>query len=245
MREPAQDAVARGMAERVVDGLEVVDVEEDERQPVVVAAGALDLGAQLLRERLVVEQLGERVEPRPLGELGGGAVEVGDDALDREPVDGVVEAPLEREHVVGVREEAARDDEAPEHAPEQQQLGDDLARGEPERLALARVVAHEGGERAPALEADPRLGVRELGADVADQRRQRAELAEPAEPVERRDQLLGERLADHLERELPRRRRDPAPEVVEASRPVCGHRLRGLGRGRCYDAADSCTRPGG
>ena len=52
------------MPERVVDVLEVVEVEEDERKLVPVAAGALDLGLELAEERVVVQEARELVVPR-------------------------------------------------------------------------------------------------------------------------------------------------------------------------------------
>jgi hypothetical protein len=39
----AQHAVARGVPVRVVEPLEVVDVHDDDREPVVEAVGSLDL----------------------------------------------------------------------------------------------------------------------------------------------------------------------------------------------------------
>ena len=65
-----QDPVADLMAVGVVDGLEVVEVEDDEGQEVPVAPGALDLAVEALREGAPVRQAGERVglgQPRQLG----------------------------------------------------------------------------------------------------------------------------------------------------------------------------------
>ena len=75
------------MAERVVELLEAVEVEEDERDAVVVAVGTLQLHLQLTDESLVVEQAGELVVACLVGELRSGAVEVRDDAIGHEPVD--------------------------------------------------------------------------------------------------------------------------------------------------------------
>ena len=110
----------------------------------------------------MVEQAGERIAPRLIGELGGCAVEVRDDALDDEPVDRVVEAALDLDHVAALELGQALGDEAPEDPAQQQELGDDLARREAERLALAGVVAGDrcrAGRRrasAPASAARPR-----------------------------------------------------------------------------------------
>ena len=62
--EAAEDAIAVGMATRVVDRLEVVDVDEKERQRDVVAQGGRDLPIELLVEGAVVAQPGERVAQR-------------------------------------------------------------------------------------------------------------------------------------------------------------------------------------
>ena len=83
--DAAQQRVAGGMAELVVDALEVVEVDQDagERQP--VARGAGDLLAHAHLHRAVVEQAGERVGARGgadvvvgLGVVAGDHGEVGD-----------------------------------------------------------------------------------------------------------------------------------------------------------------------
>ena len=63
-----QDAVAGEVADAVVDRLEVVEVEDDERQAAAVALGAGDLAGERLVEVAAVVQAGERVE---IGELAG------------------------------------------------------------------------------------------------------------------------------------------------------------------------------
>ena len=62
--EAAQDAIAVGVAARVVDRLELVDVDEEERQRDVVAQGGRDLPIELLVEGAMVAQPGERVAQR-------------------------------------------------------------------------------------------------------------------------------------------------------------------------------------
>ena len=77
--DAAQDHVAGRMAVRVVDGLEVVDVDEGDRQRALVAAGALDLGEERRQERLAVRDARQAVE-------GGQVVGLGQrdrDAVDR------------------------------------------------------------------------------------------------------------------------------------------------------------------
>ena len=75
----AQHHVALQVAVGVVDLLEVVDVEHDQAELVVVAAGALDLRRHDLLEAAVVEQPGELVGDRLAGDR---LVQV--DVLDRD-----------------------------------------------------------------------------------------------------------------------------------------------------------------
>jgi len=86
----------------------------------VVPLGADELAVEDVRQRLVVEQPGERVASRLVGELGGRAVEVGDDALGHDLVDRVVQAALDREDVARLERGDAARDEAPEDAAEDQ-----------------------------------------------------------------------------------------------------------------------------
>ena len=58
----AQDDVADGVPVRVVDGLEVVDVDERDRQRPAVARRPLDLGEQRSQQRLPVGDAGQPVE---------------------------------------------------------------------------------------------------------------------------------------------------------------------------------------
>src|SRR6266480_5506506 len=118
------------MTVRIVDLLEVVDVEEHERDVGAVALRALELELELVRERGVVEEIGEWVVPGLVRKLRGRAVEVGDDALGNEAVDHRVQALLEHEDVAGVKVGAAVEYQPPEHAPQDQELGDDVARGD-------------------------------------------------------------------------------------------------------------------
>src|SRR4051812_31469403 len=64
-----QDLVAGGVAEAVVDRLEVVEVDEDDRQADVVAAGAGDAVAHALGEQRAVREAGDRVVEGLMGEL--------------------------------------------------------------------------------------------------------------------------------------------------------------------------------
>ena len=77
--DAAQDDVARGVAVRVVDRLEVVDVDEGDAQRSLVARRSLDLGEQLREERLAVGHAGQAVDRRAVVGVG----ERGRDAVDR------------------------------------------------------------------------------------------------------------------------------------------------------------------
>src|SRR6185503_891407 len=57
----AEDVVAGGVAEPVVDALEAVEVEEDEGQGAAGAGGAGELGREALLEGTAVGQAGEGV----------------------------------------------------------------------------------------------------------------------------------------------------------------------------------------
>src|SRR5438445_564714 len=59
-----EDAVARGMAEAVVDPLEVVDVDQAERQRLRVVLGSDELALQPLVEVAMVAEPGERIGER-------------------------------------------------------------------------------------------------------------------------------------------------------------------------------------
>ena len=75
---PRRTTSPAGVAVRVVDGLEVVDVDEGDAQWPVVAAGALDLGEQLGEQRLPIGDAGEAVDGRAIVRVGQG----GRDAVD-------------------------------------------------------------------------------------------------------------------------------------------------------------------
>jgi hypothetical protein len=76
------------MATCVVERLEAVDVEVDEREAVAVAVRALDLLLDGRRERLMVQEAGEGIQARPLGEVADHALDVERDAPADQPVDG-------------------------------------------------------------------------------------------------------------------------------------------------------------
>ncbi len=84
--DAAQDDVARGVAVGVVDGLEVVDVDEGDRQRALVASGALDLGEEGAQQGAPIDDAGQAVDRRPVVGLRQG----GGDAVDGPP-----EPPLE------------------------------------------------------------------------------------------------------------------------------------------------------
>ena len=181
---------------------------------VPVAPCALHLHLQLAEKRLVVQEPGQLVVVGPVRELRGRAVEVGDYALGHEPVDGVVEAPLDEQDVIGVEVRRARRDEPPEHPSQKQELGDDLARREAEGLPLARVVAGLRGERAADSEAFG-LRLQQLAAELRDEGRHVAQLAEAAESLERRQLVIEQPFLDHVHGKLPRAALDGRCELFE------------------------------
>ena len=95
---PAQDRVADGVAVRVVDRLEMVDVDECHTKGPLVARCAFDLGEQRREERLSIGDAGQPVDGRAIvcvGERGGDEVDRGteagfESAATRRHGDGVV-----------------------------------------------------------------------------------------------------------------------------------------------------------
>ena len=69
LRDLGEDGVAREVPDPVVDRLEVVEVEDEERQPAVVALRPEGLAAERLVEVALVEEPGERVRLRELPRL--------------------------------------------------------------------------------------------------------------------------------------------------------------------------------
>ena len=72
LRRPGQDPVAEQVAERVVDQLEVVEVEHQHAQRAAAALGPDDLLAEALVQEPVVVEAGQRVA---VGEVAGVLVE--------------------------------------------------------------------------------------------------------------------------------------------------------------------------
>ena len=106
-RDAAQQLVAGGVAARVVDALEVVEVEDDGAERGLVAAGARDLLADAHLHRAVVEDAGERVGAGDvldvlvgLGVAAGDGGEAGDrlERLQVLVVDAAARGPADREH---------------------------------------------------------------------------------------------------------------------------------------------------
>ena len=98
--------VAGGVAERVVDRLEVVEVEHDRRALRPVALDVGDVALELALERAAVEQPGERVVVGHVAQLGLVAAALGDVLHLREEV---------QRHAVGVAHER-RVDHHPDRA---------------------------------------------------------------------------------------------------------------------------------
>ena len=71
-----QQAIAHGMAERVVDRFEVIEIEQKDRERLGAAAGEHLL--DLLAEHRAVRQIGQRIVPRHVGKARFGAAALGD-----------------------------------------------------------------------------------------------------------------------------------------------------------------------
>ncbi len=94
LRDDAQQVVSHGVSECVVDALEVVEVEEHDRERTPVAARRLERLLELLVEARAVGQLGEHVEVRKAVDLLDGARLLGrilDGSRDADAAAGVVD----------------------------------------------------------------------------------------------------------------------------------------------------------
>ena len=176
--------VAGAVAERVVDVLEVVEVEHQRRAGGAVAADVLDVALQRARERAAIEQAGQRVVVGQVAQLGLVAAPLGD-VLD-----------LEQDvlRLAGGVAHQRRVDRGPE----------DLAGGvQPAPLSADRaaVAAAEAGERLGLVRAV--VGVQqphdrralELVLLAAGERAQRAVDLQEA-PVDRGDRHADRRLLE-------------------------------------------------
>ncbi len=115
-----QDAVALLVALGVVQRLEVVEVEEDERELPAVATGPRGLLRDCRMEGPMVQEPRQRVAASSLGQLGG-------------------DSGHERHHRSVERGAGARVSAPLEHASEGERLGQHLVGGEAKPFALARV----------------------------------------------------------------------------------------------------------
>ena len=118
--DPAQDDVARGVAVGVVDGLEVVDVDEGDRERSLVAGSALDLGEERGQQGLAVGDAGQPVDRRAVVGVGQRA----GDAVDRARRGGPRGRcrGLEPDRVVAGGDPLGRLDEAAEPEPDDGQV---------------------------------------------------------------------------------------------------------------------------
>ena len=144
----------------------------------------------------------------------GGAVEVSDHTLGHEPVDHVVQPAFDEQHLLLPEVGRTFRDEAPEHPPEEQELGHDLARREAERLPLARVVARLG-RQGPAQPPPLRLRLHDLAGEGADQGRHVAELPEPAETLQRGHLVVQEAFFGRGDSKLPGVARQRGRQLLE------------------------------
>ena len=77
----AKQRVADRMAERIVDALEAVEIEEHDRELVA----ALQRLFHLVLEQHAVRQIGQRIVPRHVNDLGLGLPALGDIFIGRDP----------------------------------------------------------------------------------------------------------------------------------------------------------------
>ncbi len=74
----AEQLVAAGMTERVVDLLELVEIDEQQRRELIGAVRQLEQAFDLVAEIDPVGQLGQFVEARQMADLGFGGAALGD-----------------------------------------------------------------------------------------------------------------------------------------------------------------------
>ena len=85
LRDGAEQLVADRMAERVVDALEIVEVEAEHRHRLAVRLDAREALGHLLAQQHAVRQFGQRVVARHVRDALLGAVALGDVLVDRDP----------------------------------------------------------------------------------------------------------------------------------------------------------------
>ena len=161
----AEQLVAGAVPERVVDALEPVEIEEDERDQLVGVEGLLDVGVQPSAVRELRERIDLRADPR-LGERSAG--------VDHEP-------DLHREGL-----------EAPDALDRRQQAVERVV-GEDEAEVLLRGELDRDQERlaVPAAPAAATGPVR-LGRDLADPHERLVRHQERSRDHARRVQLVAE-----------------------------------------------------
>ena len=84
-RDGLEQFVADGMAERIVDALELVDVDIEHRELLAAPLDALKLALEPLAEQHAVRQIGQRVVMRQMRDLPLGAPALGNVFLGRDP----------------------------------------------------------------------------------------------------------------------------------------------------------------
>lgn len=84
--DPAQDQIAGGMAVAIVDLFEMIEIEQQQGHPLVVATGALQQSAAAVEELPAVGELGELVDGGEPAEVAFDLLEVGDLGLQQHGV---------------------------------------------------------------------------------------------------------------------------------------------------------------
>ena len=167
-----EHGVAGEMADAVVDRLEVVEVEDDQREAPVVALGAGDLARERLVEVAAVVQPGQRVEVGELARLAEAArvLDRRAGALRRAPRARVIVALVEACRCV--RGEDARKPSGSDLAAERHgQAGVDRASSAPPRCRVAGTTIAIDARLAPVRRAGDRLALRLLVGEARASRR--------------------------------------------------------------------------
>ena len=169
-----QQLVADGVAERVVDALELVEIETEHGQA-LAAFDALELVLQHVAQQHAVRKIGQRIVPRHVRDAFLGALALGDVLVGREPAaafdrlaDDRMDAPVGQ--IQGVGESLAGRHLALEQGDVVVRiLGKGAGRGLVAQQVLQRTTGLGGIGRQPVHLGVARIAERQLGVGVEHQ----------------------------------------------------------------------------
>jgi len=181
--EGAEDAVASGVAVSVVEGLEVIDVNDGDREVFAIAAGAAEFGAEAAIDVTAIEQAGENVGVGKAEEFlaardDGDAEKAGDGHEDhardfRRPSENAVGIARER-RTVEVPASGGVQDDGEVLADGQEARGDanalvvaETRRADADEVAFEGDLAVDGDERLVEEKKDGKTGGDERGVEGA------------------------------------------------------------------------------